>query len=429
MQKRPKRGVSVGTLVMAVITVAVAAGCAIILPLFDGHGSLRADRVLQAMSFTDERHEIAEIPLIASPAETAATPEQTPLPSATPQPTPSTFKGGSFTVTAGGIVAVEKNVRQSEYDNDTGIYDYSGVFSFVSGQVTGDFTLVTMENLVNTASGLSALVAPEEIFGMLTSGGVDAVALGFGRVYEYGYSGLSSTIMAAQSAGLEVLGSFLSDEEAAIPNAIQTVGGVKVALLHCAESLTSKSRSNLRSDGRTWAVSTTQTIVDDIALAKRYGAQAVIVSVHWGSEGKTAPTNAQRQLAQQMADAGADVILGSGARRVQTAQWLQREDGGKTLCLYDLGCLVSDARTDGAVAGMLAQLTIDVDSAQRVTVRSANYVPTYLWRQRDGSKYRYRLLDAGGEAPEGMSAADSKAMQKALKRVRDIMDDTPLEQE
>ena len=48
----------------------------------------------------------------------------------------------------------------------------------------------------------------------------------------------------------------------------------------------------------------------------RGSADTVVVFLHWGVELMGCPTHAQRRLAQQLVDAGADVVVGSHAHRL-----------------------------------------------------------------------------------------------------------------
>ena len=49
----------------------------------------------------------------------------------------------------------------------------------------------------------------------------------------------------------------------------------------------------------------------------RVSADTVVVYLHWGTELLTCPTGVQKTLARELHDAGADVIVGSHAHRVQ----------------------------------------------------------------------------------------------------------------
>ena len=323
-------------------------------------------------------------------------------------------------------VAVEKNVRQSGYFSSAKKYDFDEILSLLRGEMEADLTLVSLENLTIPGAKVSELVVPVEVLRMLSLGGVNTVALGFGRAWEQGTAGVAATRSAAQSAGLRVIGAFAEETEAETALSIREIGGIRVALLHFTQTLSSRSKSSLKKEGKPSLLPLTDDAPERIAQARQLGAQAVIVSVHWGSEGKTAPTAAQRRIAQEMAEAGADVILGSGARRVQPAEWLPGAEGRNTLCLWDLGCLLSDARGDGAVAGMLARMTLRLDGTGALRVENLRYLPTYQWRFSLDGAANYRVISALGDAPDGMDSTQQKSRTKARERVEKILKDGPL---
>ena len=73
-------------------------------------------------------------------------------------------------------------------------------------------------------------------------------------------------------------------------------------------------------------------------------ADFVIVSMHWGTEYTHQPDEEQLWLAQQLADAGADVIIGNHAHHTQPIQWL---NDGRTICFYALGNMLSAQTYEG----------------------------------------------------------------------------------
>ncbi|MGQ9518264.1 MAG: CapA family protein, partial [Anaerolineae bacterium] len=69
----------------------------------------------------------------------------------------------------------------------------------------------------------------------------------------------------------------------------------------------------------------------------------VVVSVHWGEEYHSLPNARQREIAQQLADAGADIIIGHHPHVVQPIEWVQgRGRPHPTLVAYSLGNFLFD---------------------------------------------------------------------------------------
>lgn len=455
-EKRKHRGISLGTLIMLAVTLLVVGGMMQLLPKLRSDTDVKIDtsKVLAALSLGEGLPELtlSEIPIQAqsdpqqAPAATAsvaanagaATAPPTVIPSMQPVSTPTT-PGGSFTLTLGGSVAVEGTLRKACYYSEAEKYDFTDIMTLLIPEMQSDMTVVSLENLIIPDKKASDTITPQDVLPMLTTAGVDGVALGFKQAYDQGMAGVQSTIQAVQSKGLTVLGLYEADgQEKRISGSIMTLGGVKVALLHYTDGLSSKGAKAAKKDGNSWAVPQAVLKDDngagmaaDIAMARAQGAQVVIVSLNWGTAGKSSPTKSQTALAQSLADAGADVIVGTGSCVVQPVQWLtgKRADGSdkRTLCAYSLGALLNDSRTNGNVAAMLLQLQIACDGNGEVTFEKAAYTPTYIWRYKQDGRYYYRVVASDQPAPDGMSSDQQKSMSRALQTVQKALGaDTPL---
>lgn len=432
--QKKRRGLSLGTVVMLALTLVVLVGMGRVLGKLTGDSvvDIDAEGVMAALNLEGLfQPSMLDIPLqsatqapAVNTAEPMATP-QAPAQTAAPTPGPTPYAGGSVTLTIGGSVCVEDNVRQSGYYKDSKKYDLDEVFSLLSGEMTGDLTLVTLENLVYEDGKVSDLIAPEAALHMLRAAGVDVVSLGFQKALDKGTEPLLETVEGARAAGLQVLGAYGQEVESAPVSRMVEIGGVKLALLHYTDNLTSTAKKKVADS--LWMLPTADNAEADIAEARQLGADVVLVSLHWGKSGTSSVTKAQRELAQRLADAGADVIVGAGSRIVQPAEWLTRGDGGETLCCYSLGSLLSDSRTDAGVAGMLLQLTIQVDAAGHVTIPTTAYTPTYIWRYKQDGSYHYRVVASDGAAPDGMDESQQTSRARAMQNTAKYLgEDCPL---
>lgn len=69
----------------------------------------------------------------------------------------------------------------------------------------------------------------------------------------------------------------------------------------------------------------------------------VVVSIHWGNEYQAGPSHAQEDLAQELVDAGADVVWGHHPHVLQRMEWRASSvDGHHALVMYSLGNLLAD---------------------------------------------------------------------------------------
>ena len=117
-----------------------------------------------------------------------------------------------------------------------------------------------------------------------------------------------------------------------------TRNGIRIALL----SYTYGTNGIDVSDKYPYAVHyLSDRLVMDIQDA-RNDADFVVVFAHWGDEYETEVSDYQRRMAGVMAQAGADVVIGSHPHVVQETEVIGRADGGQTLVYYSLGNFVAD---------------------------------------------------------------------------------------
>ncbi|MBB5786145.1 CapA family protein [Jiangella mangrovi] len=152
---------------------------------------------------------------------------------------------------------------------------------------------------------------------LLARSGVDVVSIANNHGADYGRTGLADTVQAGETGAVAVVGVGRNDRQAYAPHRVR-VKGTDVAI-HAADA------SPLESADPTWAAApgTGLGIASargpqeaTLAAAVARSAQVddvVIVYLHWGEEFNACPTPVQQDLARTLAEAGADIVLGSHA--------------------------------------------------------------------------------------------------------------------
>lgn len=441
--KQPRRGISFGTIFMTGLTLIVVGLSAAVLPRLlgkadfdvDASGAFSAlslDGAIPALTLSDIPISDATQFPEASPEPEEAQPLSTPSP--TPQPTATPVPGGTVTLTLGGSVNIDEAIRKSAYYSDSGKYDFAEIMALLQDEMQSDLTMVTLENITCDAGKVSAVNAPSAVMDMLEEAGVDIVALGYPKAYDKGLDGVRATIEAAQSRGMSTLGLYANQADADALRMFK-VDNVNIAFLHYTESISNTGKKAINNDGADYALPTTlingapDKMLEDVCRAREKGADIVIVSLNWGTVSASKPTAAQKELAQQLADAGADVIIGAGSRVVQPVAWLSSKDADgnirHTLCAWSLGSLLNESRKDGNVLGMLLQLQISFDG-DTVSFEKVCYTPTYIWRYKQDGQYYYRIAVSDQPAPDGMSDDQAGYMEKALRNLQKYLGDSPV---
>jgi len=112
----------------------------------------------------------------------------------------------------------------------------------------------------------------------------------------------------------------------------------------------------------------------------RQTADIVVVSIHWGVELDAAPEPSQRNLAERLAAAGADLIIGHHPHVLQPIEWIWGAGRGRpTLVAYSLGnALFDQGAPPGARTGALLLVTASAVGIQQACLVPFRIVPS-VW--------------------------------------------------
>jgi poly-gamma-glutamate capsule biosynthesis protein CapA/YwtB (metallophosphatase superfamily) len=150
-----------------------------------------------------------------------------------------------------------------------------------------------------------------------------------------------------------------------------TVKGIKFAFIAYAEYLNIKGANSYGVDVYNAAASTAT-----VKQAKQ-NADIVVVSMHWGTEYSDSENAFQKTAAQNLANAGADIVIGTGPHVLQPATILSGSTGNKTVVWYSLGNMLNTQLDTPSLIGGFAAMTVKkVADKPVVTIRGL--LPTYM---------------------------------------------------
>jgi poly-gamma-glutamate synthesis protein (capsule biosynthesis protein) len=168
---------------------------------------------------------------------------------------------------------------------------------------------------------------------VLRGAGVDVVGLANNHAADYGAIGLRDTLAAVRRSPVPVIGVGRDAEEAFRPF-VTTVRGTEIAV-HVASTKRDRTANHWSAGdgvpGVAVALHPRGRLLRQVRLSADR-ADVVVVYLHWGFEGKPCPTDNQVEFAEALADAGADVVVGSHAHVLLGSGWLDR-----TYVAYGLG--------------------------------------------------------------------------------------------
>lgn len=437
MSRRNKKSVSVGTIFMLTLTSLVLIGFFALLPTLTGTTDISTNAIDLAVkldqSFSQLISSHPENQQSYASSNTALSPLTTPAHTATPVPTTPPVK--HFTLCATGSIQFDSSALSSLTDKNTG-YQFDILLSSLHSAMESDLSIVTLRNAVIPTDKLSSFNMPQELLVALKNAGIDAVCVGHPNALNAGLNGLSATKNSIANAGMTPYGLYTTPTER--ENAVAgSANGVYVALLNYQDEISSTGKKQTSKEEQAYAYAPLdiETIRNDIARLRSNGAEVIIVSLCWGKTGATSPTSAQREQAQQIADAGADIILGTNPQAVFPVEILtaQRGDGKyhPVLCAYSLGNLFTyDRESRANLAGILLRADIQYDAATgTVAFDNLSYDPTYCWRGKIDGVTRTAVLSAHeANAPDFVDQKQLEVMGRCYKLITDVMKDGVLKE-
>jgi poly-gamma-glutamate capsule biosynthesis protein CapA/YwtB (metallophosphatase superfamily) len=189
---------------------------------------------------------------------------------------------------------------------------------------SADLAVVNLETAVTDGGTPAAkefvFRAPSSAFSALAAGGVDVASMANNHGMDYGESGLRDSLAAAKRNRFPVIGIGLDDTQAYRPYRA-TVNGQRVAVLGATQVLDDHLMSAWTAGPGKPGLASAKDVPRLLRAVRQAKATSdtVVVFLHWGIELQECPSPDQRQLAKQLVAAGADVIVGGHAHRLQGA--------------------------------------------------------------------------------------------------------------
>lgn len=350
-----------------------------------------------------------------APVEAAHDGGPAPVPVLSPTPTrPSTTTTTlppprTATVVFGGDVLIHQGVWSAAAV--PGGFDFSPMLAPIAPVLTAaDLALchleVTLAPAGGTLSGYPRFRAPGALAADLAEAGFDGCSVASNHALDAGAQGITSTLDLLDAAGLGHAGTARTPEEDRQP-ATYVAGGIAVAHLSYAYGF-----NGLRPPAdEPWRVDAIDParILADARDARAAGADAVIVSLHWGNEYDHDVTAHQQAVADALAavPGAVDLVVGHHAHVVQGISKV-----GDLWVVWGMGNLLSNNSPgccrDDTTDGMLVTVALgDRPDRAGVAVTAVRFTPTWNERRTFQVLPAAETLAAGVADPE--LAADLRA--------------------
>ncbi|MCQ2529656.1 MAG: CapA family protein [Lachnospiraceae bacterium] len=327
---------------------------------------------------------------------------------------------------------------------DTGYgYDFSGCFDLVAPYYQEPDLMIA--NLEVTCGGEEAgsyrgyptFNCPDSLIPTLKEAGVDICLTANNHSYDTGFDGMLRTLELLDENGIEHLGTRSDEDEHFIM--VKKVGDIKLGMV----CFTYDTR-----DSTSWDKSLNGIVMDEGAVnlvnsfcypeldelydnvekamdeMNMLGVDSKIVFSHWGNEYTDEPNDYEYEIAQEICELGADVIIGGHPHVIQKYDTLTSSNGHQTLCLYSMGNELSNQRAelmdeDGnrgyTEDGLIFEVTYSKFNNGNVKITGLEILPTWV-EKYDGA---YTIVPCDAEKdPSSWGAAYTEAAMNSYERTQ-----------
>jgi Bacterial capsule synthesis protein PGA_cap len=281
-----------------------------------------------------------------------------------------------FTVEANGDLLIHSPIFERALSLGGGRrYDFAPMLRRVRRYVSGaDLAICHVETPMTPRPprGYPVFNTPPALARAIRSTGWDVCDTASNHSLDQGQYGIDATTRALDRAGVAHTGSFRSPS-ASRRTLVLDVKGVKVAFLAYTEMTNGIPLPN------PWSLNlaTSSRILRDARRARRRGADAVIVNIHWGTEYQHAPSAFQTSLARALTKSHyVTIVIGQHVHVVQPIRRLHQKFvvfGEGNLLSNQTAACCPPATQDGLMA-----LIDFVADARGVRVADVRYVPVWV---------------------------------------------------
>lgn len=270
-------------------------------------------------------------------------------------------------------------------------YAYAGVADLLD---TADITVLNQETLICNdmiePSTYPCFNSPKALGDYMAELGVDVFTIANNHTLDKGTRGLTYCLAYYDENKLMRVGAYRDHADRENIRVMEK-NGVKVSFLAYTESLNGLS---LPADtpleiGRT----DMDVMKSEIAAAKEIS-DICVVSLHWGTENSSVVEDYQRTEARELAEAGADVIIGNHPHVLREIEIFENSDGGDTICAYSLGNFISAQSVGTNLIGGVLDFDVSVDEGREPEISGYTFIPIVTHYYHNYSNIRlYKLSD------------------------------------
>ncbi len=291
-----------------------------------------------------------------------------------------------------GDALLHSSLYRDGYQNGT--YDFTSQLEFIKPEIQKhDLAFYNQESILGgTSIGLSDYPnfnSPQEFGDAMIDAGFNLVSLANNHTMDRGVTAIQNSCDYWKTKDVLTAGSYCSAEDAEEIK-IKEKNGIKYTMLaytYGTNGITVPSDKpylvNLYSDEL--AKADIEKVRDKVDL--------LIVSMHWGTEYRSEPTDEQKREAEYLSNLGVDIIIGTHPHVIEPITYIN-----DTLVIYSLGNFISAQSTNNDYNTMVELMTsVDVvkttkDGKSEIKLENLNNELLYNYYQKDSRWHNFKVI-------------------------------------
>lgn len=291
-----------------------------------------------------------------------------------------------------GDALLHSSLYRDGYQNGT--YDFTSQLELIKPEIQKhDLAFYNQESILGgTSIGLSDYPnfnSPQEFGDAMIDAGFNLVSLANNHTMDRGVTAIQNSCDYWKTKDVLTAGSYCSAEDAEEIK-IKEKNGIKYTMLaytYGTNGITVPSDKpylvNLYSDEL--AKADIEKVRDKVDL--------LIVSMHWGAEYRSEPTDEQKREAEYLSNLGVDIIIGTHPHVIESITYIN-----DTLVIYSLGNFISAQSTNNDYNTMVELMTsVDVvkttkDGKSEIKLENLNNELLYNYYQKDSRWHNFKVI-------------------------------------
>ncbi len=295
-------------------------------------------------------------------------------------------------------------------------YDFSYAYEHVAKLFSGDLNIMNQETLICNdeypPADYPQFNSPVALGDYMIKLGINVFSMANNHMIDMGEDGLSACLdywdTKYQQDGVVCYGAYRNEQD--MQN-IKTkeINGITFGFVAFTEYT---NGLYLPEDSELQVIYTDEVdkMKSQIELADQV-ADVVVVSVHWGQEDSFEVTDDRKELAQNFADWGANVIIGCHPHVVQSMEFLTNKYGDQALVFYSLGNFISAQSDNFNLIGMVGDFNVTKDLSNNSIlisdVKAKPIITHYGYGYSDVTVYPYDEYDDELASEHGIHTVSS----------------------